>query len=224
MNKIYLIMTLVCVMMVSCGDGKKNDGHKCVDLSLSSGNSKHEGHEYVDLGLSVKWATCNVGANKPEEYGGYYVWGETTTKETYNSDNSLTYGLSKSELQSQGYIDSEGNLTLQYDAARANWGGNWRMPTKKELEELISKCTWTLIDDVCKIEGPNGNSIILPNAGYRAESWGSCREGQYGCYLSSTLRKSRKGYYSYELQFDGIIQYMHDNFREFGKSVRPVLE
>ena len=98
------------------------------------------GYEYVDLGLSVKWANCNVGANKPEDYGNYYAWGETITKSLYTSDNSKTYGLSISELQTQGYIDSEGNLTSQYDAARTNWGGRWRMPTYDELDELIDNC------------------------------------------------------------------------------------
>ena len=71
--------------------------------------TNHNGHEYVDLGLSVKWATCNVGANAPEDYGNYYAWG--STKATYDYDNCPTYGLTNSQLQSQGYIDSNGNLT-----------------------------------------------------------------------------------------------------------------
>ena len=109
MKRVCLFMTLVCMMMVSC----KPDGS----------DGKHEGHEYVDLGLSVKWATCNVGANAPEEYGDYYAWGETATKSEYTEDNSLTDGLSISELQSQGIIDGNSNLMPQHDAARANWGG-----------------------------------------------------------------------------------------------------
>lgn len=102
-----------------------------------------EGDIAIDLGLSVKWARCNVGTDTSEGYGNYYAWGETTTKSTYIEDNSATYGLSISQLQSQGYIDGSGNLTPQHDAARANWGGTWRMPTKTELEELENKCTWT---------------------------------------------------------------------------------
>ena len=147
---------------------------------------------YVDLGLpsGLLWATCNVGATLPEEYGDYFAWGETTTKTEYTEDNSLTYGLSKSELQSQGYIDSEGNLTPQYDAATANWGSSWRMPTKNELNELINNCTWTWTTQNgvkgYNVAGPNGASIFLPAAGYRNGSSLNLA-GHYGHYWSSTL-------------------------------------
>ena len=103
-----------------------------------------------------------------EEYGDYYAWGETETKSEYTEGNSATYGLSISELQSQGYIDGEGNLNPQYDAATANWGGDWRMPTKAELNELLNNCTWTWTTQNghkgYKVTGPNGNSIFLPAA------------------------------------------------------------
>lgn len=96
-------------------------------------NSYINGHEYVDLGLpsGLKWATCNVGANKPEDYGNYYAWGETGTKSSYGASNSKTYGKQMNDIK--------GNS--QYDAARSNWGGSWRLPTEKELEELVNKCT-----------------------------------------------------------------------------------
>ena len=100
------------------------------------------GYGYVDLGLSVNWATCNVGAENPEGYGNYYAWGETTTKDIYDYYNNATYGLSYSELKSQGYIDENGNLTLSHDAARVNWDGDWRMPTSDEFNELSTQCTW----------------------------------------------------------------------------------
>ena len=151
-------MTLVCMMMVSCNP--------------EGGDGRHKGHVYVDLGLSVKWATCNVGANSPEEFGNYYAWGETATKETYDHDNCPTYGLSISELQSQVYIDSEYNLTSQYDAATANWGGDWRMPTKTEQFELINNCTWSWttqngVEGYKVVSKRNGNYIFLPAAGWR---------------------------------------------------------
>ncbi len=184
------------------------------------------GHEYVDLGLSVKWATCNVGASNPEDYGNYYAWGETSTKETYDEDNCPTYGLSISQLQSQGYIDSEGNLTSQYDAARANWGGTWRLPTEAELEELNNKCTWkwTTQNGVngYKVTGPNGNSIFLPAAGGRIGS-SLYDAGEGGFYWSSTPHESLSNFacslffYSSELYVDYI-------FRHDGLSVRPVSE
>ena len=106
----------------------------------------------VDLGLpsGLKWATCNVGATSPEDYGNYYAWGETTTKESYNESNYTIYG--------QQISDFSGNAT--YDAARANWGGPWRMPTQTEMQELIDNCTWTWTSQSgvngCKVTGPNG--------------------------------------------------------------------
>ncbi|MBO7227291.1 MAG: hypothetical protein J6V33_06890 [Bacteroidales bacterium] len=119
------------------------------------------GYAYVDLGLpsGLKWATCNVGATTPEEYGNYYAWGETTTKTEYTEEN---YTLYEQELG-----DISGNPT--YDVARANWGSTWRMPTKEELEELANNCTWTWITqngvNGMKVVGSNGNSIFLPASG-----------------------------------------------------------
>ena len=188
------------------------------------------GHEYVDLGLSVKWATCNVGATSPEGYGSYYAWGEIITKSEYNDDNCTTTGLSKSELQSQGYIDSEGNLIAQYDAATVNWGGNWRMPTYDELNELRSKCTWTWTTQQgvngyvngYNVEGPNGNSIFLPAAGCRLGSSLDDAES-YGYYWSSTPYDYYTNH-TYYLYFDSGHHYMSNLLRYYGRSVRPVIE
>lgn len=184
------------------------------------------GYGYVDLGLSVKWATCNIGASSPEEYGDYFAWGETSTKETYDYDNCPTYGLSISQLQSQGYIDSEGNLTSQYDAVTANCCGDWRMPTYDELNELIKKCTWEWINTNdfkgYSVTGPNGNSIFLPAAGSRyGSSLGSA--GSIGFYWSSTPYENIDDYACY-LYFDNDGHYMDDYYRYFGQSVRPVIE
>ena len=212
MKKIYLIMTLVCMMMVS--------------FKPEGGDGRHEGHEYVDLGLSVKWATCNVGANSPEEYGNYYACGETTTKDTYGYDNCPTCGLSTSELQSQGYIDNNGNLTAQYDAATANWGGDWRMPTFDELNELRTQCTWTWTTQKgvngYKVTGPSGASIFLPAAGYRGGS-SLYDAGSDGGYWSSTPYGSNS-YDAYYLDFNSSFQGMNSYYRSGGQSVRPVIE
>ena len=184
------------------------------------------GYGWVDLGLSVKWATCNVGADSPEEYGDYFAWGETETKSEYTKGNCPTYGLTKSELQSQGYIDSEGNLTAQYDAATANWGGDWRMPTYAELNELRTYCTWTWTTqngvNGYNVEGPNGNSIFLPAAGYR---FGSSLDnaGSYGGYRSSTPYESID-YRAYYLYFFSDYHYMVYNYLYYGLSVRSILE
>ena len=184
------------------------------------------GYGWVDLGLSVKWATCNVGADSPEEYGDYFAWGETSPKSDYSSSNSATYGLSNSELQSQGYIDSEGNLTAQYDAATANWGGSWRMPTSAEQEELFNNCTWTWTTyngvKGYNVEGPNGHSIFLPAAGYRRGSSLNAAGG-LGDYWSSSP-------YEYDgdradiLDFSSSGKFLLIGYRYDGQSVRPVSE
>ena len=187
------------------------------------------GKEWVDLGLSVKWATCNVGANAPEEYGDYFAWGEISPKEEYttqtyqywtdyNGDGSLDSG----EFANLG--DISGNP--QYDAATANWGGDWRMPTKAEQQELLNNCTWewTTLNGVNgrRVTGPNGNSIFLPAAGYRYGT-SSSGVGSYGYYWSSTPFEDNDcrayGLYFYSDSYD-----WYWDGRYYGQSVRPVLE
>lgn len=111
----------------------------------------HNGHDWVDLGLSVKWATCNVGADNPNQPGDFYAWGETRTKEYYEG-NCETYGKWIEDIKG-----------TERDVAHGMWGGDWRMPTQAEFEELSCNCDWELVDDGYKITGPNGNSIFLFN-------------------------------------------------------------
>lgn len=179
----------------------------------------------VDLGLSVYWASCNVGATSPEEYGDYFAWGETTTKSDYSSATSVTYGLSITELESRGIIGSDGNLTAAYDAATANWGGSWRMPTLDEMKELLNKCTWewTTQNGVYgrKVTGPNGNSIFLPAAGYRYDT-SLDGAGSYGYCWSAA--PSSYGYYACNLYFNSGNCGWGDYSRDHGFTVRPVSE
>ena len=190
------------------------------------------GYEYVDLGLSVKWATCNVGASKPEEYGGYYAWGETEEKEnnswnTYKwcngSSNTLTKYCTGS---SYGTVDKKTTLAPEDDVAHVKWGGNWRMPTRAEQDELREKCRWNwdTVNGVkgYKVTGPNGNSIFLPAAGYR-NGTGVNSRGSYGDYWSSSLY-SYDSDDAYNLGFRSGSYVWDNDSRYHGRSVRPVSE
>ncbi|MBO7325250.1 MAG: InlB B-repeat-containing protein, partial [Bacteroidales bacterium] len=167
----------------------------------SSGSSTTEnGHEWVDLGLpsGLKWATCNVGATKPEGYGHYFAWGETSPKDnydwsTYKYCNGSAITLTKYNNESVlGTVDRKSTLEFSDDAARVNWGGKWRMPTKAELQELGKYCDWTwTIQNGVKgykvISKTNGNSIFLPATGYCQGTSGAYPVGQYGYFWTSSL-------------------------------------
>ena len=173
------------------------------------------GHEYVDLGLpsGLKWATCNVGADNPEEYGNYYAWGETYTKDEYTDKFSYIEG------------DISGNPT--YDVAREKWGSTWRLPTKAEFDELRNEnnCKWTWTEQN-GVEGykvtsrKNGNSIFLPAAGWRD---GTSLDGQSrsGLYWSSTPREN-DSYRACGLYFYCGVHDTNWYRRYYGRSVRPV--
>lgn len=179
--------------------------------------------EAVDLGLSVKWATCNVGANKPEDYGDYFAWGETKPKSTYSwSTYKWCRGSSYTQIK---YCTSKRQLDMSDDAARANWGGSWRMPTKAEQDELRRKCTWTwTIQNGVKgyrvTSKSNGNSIFLPAAGYRDDGslYGA---GSDGDYWSSSLSTDTSDY-AYGLSFFYSSDVFRGSRRCCGQSVRPV--
>ena len=175
------------------------------------------GHAYVDLGLSVKWATCNVGASSPTDYGNYYAWGETATKSTYTEENSNTYGKSMGDIG--------GNYS--YDAARANWGGSWHLPTKAEFKELIdnSESEWETVSGVkgCKFTSKkNGKSIFLPAAGWRERS-SMCNAGEIGFYWGSTPYGTFLDS-ACVLYFDSEFCHSLWYNRYGGRSVRPVSE
>lgn len=219
------------------------------DVSWEEPADPYNGHEYVDLGLSVKWATMNVGATTPEEYGDYFAWGETepyytaghsqdnpctnwrTGKSGYNwtnynwcngSENTLTKYCSYS---SGGTVDNKNTLDAADDAATANWGGSWRMPTIEEQNELRSNCIdiWTTQNGVngSKLTSLiNGNSIFLPDAGYRYDNalYNAGSEGRY--WLS--WRTSPDWYACYLLIASYLGFEIHD--RCSGLSVRAVCQ
>lgn len=190
-----------------------------------------QGHEYVDLGLpsGLKWATCNVGANAPHEYGNYYAWGEVETKREYTDENCKTIdcievrkGFFKKRIETE-YIDKRENFK---DTARVNWGGSWRMPTKAEILELVNNCTWTWTTqngvNGMRVTGPNGNSIFLPAAG---DCGGSSHYyvGEGGYYWSSSPDESGTSN-AYGLSFCSGIYGVYWYGRSDGHTVRPVSE
>ena len=162
-------------------------------------------HEYVDLDLpsGTLWATMNIGANSPEEYGDYFAWGETTPKDVYNWSTYkwcngdyalLTKYCTNSSYGYNGFTDGKTELDPEDDAATANWGEEWRMPSKDQIQELINNCTteWTTVNGVngrLFTSNHNGASLFLPAAGYR---WDSSLDdgGTYGGYWSRTLDSS----------------------------------
>ncbi len=174
------------------------------------------GHEWVDLGLSVKWATCNVGADSPSDYGNYYAWGETEPKAQYRESNSVTYGRKMKNIAEKS----------KYDAARANWGGTWRLPTEKEIDELINKCTckWANQDghNGYLMTGPNGNSIFLPAAGWWSWDESDGEEEAGGCWGDAPTRDAPDGACSLSFDSEDIGRYVEDRF--LGQPVRPVTD
>lgn len=177
----------------------------------------------VDLGLpsGTKWADRNVGASKPEDYGGYYAWGETEEKEGYSWSTYIHCDGSEETCHDIG-SDIAGT---QYDVAHVKWGGSWKMPTLDQVKELFDNCTseWTTQNSVNgrKFTGPNGKSIFLPAAGYRWD--GELRyAGSHGDYWSSTLNES-KPYRARSLYFDsGDPRWNIGGNRFLGFTVRPV--
>ena len=192
-------------------------------------------HEYVDLGLpsGTLWATCNVGADNPEDYGDYFAWGETTPKETYDwttyqycngTSGTLTKYCSKSNYGYNGFTDNLTILSPEDDAASANWGSDWRMPTQAEWQELYQNTThtWTTQNGVNGrlFTAPNGNSLFLPAAGYRDYSSldGAGSDGGFwSSSLYTDLPDNAWGFYFFSGNFS-----VSGSDRYYGLSVRGV--
>lgn len=192
--------------------------------------------EAVDLGLSVKWASFNIGASAPEEYGYYYAWGETEPKSESDSYWWTTYKWGASSLSltkynvkgTYGTVDDKTELDPEDDVAHVKLGGTWRMPTKEEWTELATYCTWTWTSrngiNGRLVTAYNGHSIFLPAAGYYSKT--GHIKSPIGNYWSPSI----------DLEFPYTASYMNFNsdyydegeydsaYRCFGMSVRPVCE
>lgn len=179
--------------------------------------------EAIDLGLpsGLKWASCNVGATKPEESGGYFAWGEIEEKEDYSQSTYSYY-------QNGSYVDIGSNISgTQYDVARAKWGGKWRMPKDSEVKELLDNCTieWITFNNVVgrkftsKI---NGNSIFLPAAGSR-KNLETSNLGVAGDYWSGS-RPSDCLFLAIFLVINDTRVVTGNNWVYTGFNVRPVTD
>lgn len=224
---------LAIVLAIACyfgfkGSPKPSDSVLAESPRAYTGNI--DGYPYVDLGLSVKWAAYNVGADSPEGYGDYFAWGETRPKSVYDwstykyckgSSDSLT---KYNNTSSCGTVDNKTVLEAVDDAATANWGYGWRMPTFKEWHELNYKCTWTWTTrngvHGYKVTGTNGNSIFIPAAGYRDDSSVN-HAGSYGFYWSASLYESRP-HGAWGMDFLSDAHSSNINGRDYGHSVRAV--
>ena len=197
MNKaLKAVAAMALMMFLVAGCNKPDEPYQGDDDEL-------DGHEYVDLGLpsGTLWATCNVGADTPEDTGDYFAWGEIAPKDSYDWE-SYKYGdevdqrfeMTKYCTDScwglNGFVDSLIVLEPIDDAATANWGAEWRMPTIEEWEELFLNTTgtWTVQNDVkgWLFMGTNGNTLFLPAAGYW---WGTYFNDDMGLYWSSSVNK-----------------------------------
>ena len=221
MNRVLKAMAAIMLMMAfAAGCNKPED-------SNSSGNNSGDSivdplvnsHDYVDLGLpsGTLWATCNVGADTPEEVGNYFAWGEIMPKDRYDWE-SYKYGdvvnqrfeMTKYCTDScwglNGFVDGLTILEPIDDAAMANWVAEWRMPTKEEWEEIYNNTSCTLaVQNGVKgrlLTGCNGNSIFLPFTGFRLD--GEFIGPSLGIYWSSSLHAgfSERGW-SFHYDMDG---------------------
>ena len=220
-KKLYLLSALFIMgLFTLCGCNKiENEPNEEPEEPKNELN----GHEWVDLGLpsGTLWATCNVGASSPEEYGNYYAWGETLTKGQYDES---TYT----------YTDNPNKLPLSADAAAINWGEGWMIPSENQWSELINNCSWERNGWGTTFTGRNGNSLYLPSAGFDSDDiyaingvhWDGC-----GCfYWSSTIcaDDTSKARFFYSMDSDSglsafpIFLGVREWSRRHGFTIRPV--
>lgn len=241
-NKMWMAVCLVGALsmgFVSCGgdDEDENKKPEVENPNSNTGGGEEPGGnnpggkpagdnspswvKAVDLGLSVKWASGNVGANSEADYGDYFSWGEVATKSLYNQNTYKMWDLSKSSWVDIGY-DIYGT---DHDVAHVRWGGTWRMPLASEFRELIEKCTVqeTTVGGVkvVRFTAANGNSIVLPEAGYR-EGGNVERGAVQCCYWSSSASMAGSPYLLMASKDADVVVWGALAFR--GLTIRPVTE
>ena len=238
-SKLISAIMLLIAITIATGCTKTDDPNNGGNNG-GNGNTLN-GHEYVDLRLpsGTLWATCNVGATSPEGYGDYFAWGETTSKTTYDWStyqycdggdgwNTLTKYCGSTVYGYNGFTDNLTVLQASDDAATANWGIGWSMPTQEQYQELIDNTTnkWTTQNGVNGrlFTARNGKTLFLPVAGYYIDNE-TDQVGSWGCYWSSSLSTgSPNNAWSIELtRFYGAgLSGMA--YRSIGSPIRPVCE
>ena len=223
--KKFFLTTLVAMLCWTAGNAKVN--------GTEPEDNTPDGVEAVDMGLSVKWANVNMGAKKSTDFGDYYAWGETKTKDYYSWDSYIWSRGNSPMLIKYSVNDRKSQLTLTDDAARANWGGKWRMPTEAECEELANpdNCTWEWttnngINGYKVTSKKTGNSIFLPITGFRFYGKTQFR-AIYGYYWTSTVFTSNpKNAIRLEFNLDEVkVDYGNLSSNRFsGHCIRAVQE
>ena len=185
--------------------------------------------EAVDLGLSVKWATCNIGAETPEEYGAYFAWGEIVPNKHFSATAYRFFGGSVGASMTK-YNATDGLVTLEAsdDAAAKHWGGTWRIPTAAELTELKDLCVWAFVTTIngvkgYEVTGPNGNMIFLPLAGTMQGDVLSSA-GFTGYYWSNSLDVAHMSTATAIVLSDNHGADLINQLRATGISIRPVCQ
>lgn len=211
---VFSVVILMAFAVVSCKEkpGPDNGGDN------GGGNQPDTGavvaSDYVDLGLISKtlWATCNVGASSPEKRGNLYAWGEIAVKDDYKWN---TY------IDPYDTILPDDIASTQYDVAHVKLGGGCHIPTKEQMEELMTSCTWQggRVNGVTgyNVIGPNGNFIFLPFTGFKQGS--SIQYEDYGHYWTSEKYDKND---AYMLDICGAEDKMDNRSRYMGRAVRPV--
>lgn len=229
MKKEFLLFALPVALfsMASCGDVEETDA----DIQGVDVDGKVDGYTYVDLGLAsgAKWATYNVGAQLPKQYGTYFAWGETLGKDYYATNSYKYYDYYYTK-----YTSDDDLMVLEPgdDAATVNWGQNWRMPTTKEMRELVAGCTWTWSDGFkgTNVKGyigtsrKNSKTIFLAAGGYMEQN-GIAEDEGYACHFWTGSNDIQYTAYAYALRMSSYGDFDQDSrLRYYGRNVRAVVK
>ncbi len=246
MKNLFFIILCGWIVLgfIACAPDEPNKDNTDDSNNVDIAELDFNGHDYVDLGLSsgTIWATCNVGADKPEVFGDYFAWGETESKvenEYFSNYSWSSYKYCEGTYETltkyctngaYGRIDGKDILETIDDAVAVLWGGDWRTPTTSEIQELIDECKWEWVADYngtgiagCVVSSKkkgNTSAIFLPAAGYRYD-FGIYDEG-YGAFYWASKTHEEHSCHAYYLYFDADIANVSYYYRAHGRSLRPV--